>query len=104
MNDAWAVGGGGTTLHWNGTVWSSVPSGTTETLYGVWGSGPNDVWAVTSAGDLWRLFLGRYEKLMLNGQETHVGWAWDKVGTDDNHFPERFTPISFSSEYVEDLR
>jgi hypothetical protein len=55
------------------------------------------------AGDVWRLFLGRYEKLLLNGAETHVGWAWDKIGTNDNHYPERFTPIAFTTEYVEDL-
>lgn len=54
-------------------------------------------------GDIWRLFLGRFEKLMLNGKETHVGWAWDKIGTDDNHYPERFTEICFTSQYVEDL-
>jgi hypothetical protein len=28
--------------------WSVSPSGTTSDLYGVWGSGPNDVWAVGS--------------------------------------------------------
>jgi hypothetical protein len=56
-----------------------------------------------TAGDVWRLFVGRYEKLMLNGEETHVGWAWDKIGTDDNHYPERFTPIVFTTDYVEDL-
>src|SRR6516225_9859230 len=27
-------------------LWTSVPSGTTNSLFGVWGSGPNDVWAV----------------------------------------------------------
>lgn len=54
-------------------------------------------------GDIWRLFLGRYEKMMLNGLETHAGWAWDKIGTDDNHYPERFTPITFSHAFVEDL-
>lgn len=52
---------------------------------------------------VWRLFLGRYEKLMLNGEESHVGWAWDKIGTNDNHYPERFTPITFTTDYVEDL-
>jgi hypothetical protein len=53
--------------------------------------------------DIWRLFLGRYEKMMLNGEETHVGWAWDKIGTNDNHYPERFTAVSFTPECIEDL-
>lgn len=54
-------------------------------------------------GDIWRLFLGRYQKLLLNGEEIHVGWAWDKIGTGDNHYPERFTEITFTTDYVEDL-
>lgn len=54
-------------------------------------------------GGIWRLFLGRYEKLRVNGQPVHAGWSWDKIGTNDNHFPERFTPICFSSRFVEDL-
>jgi hypothetical protein len=40
------VGIGGRIYHFNGTAWSSVPSGTTDTLYGVWGSSASDVWAV----------------------------------------------------------
>jgi hypothetical protein len=44
-NDVWAVGRGGTILHWNDSAWTAVPSSTTANLFGVWGSGPNDVWA-----------------------------------------------------------
>jgi len=33
-------------LHWNGYGWSRVNSGTTANLTAVWGTGPNDVWAV----------------------------------------------------------
>ena len=32
-----------------------------------------------------------------------VGWAWDVSGSTDNHVPERFTPIQFSTAYVDDL-
>src|SRR5580704_2485482 len=64
-NDVWAVGGGSASgptdgnfgpsviLHWNGSVWSSAswspPPGDSTVLQGVWGSGPDDVWAVGSA-------------------------------------------------------
>jgi hypothetical protein len=64
-NDVWAVGGGsssgptdgnfgpGVILHWNGSVWSSAswspPPGDRTVLQGVWGSGPDDVWAVGGA-------------------------------------------------------
>ncbi len=44
--DVWAVGGGGTALHWDGTAWSSVATGTTAGLVSVHGTAHNDVWAV----------------------------------------------------------
>ena len=47
-------------------------------------------------GDMWRIFLARYEKMMMSGQDTHVGWAWNRIGDPDNHIPERFTRIHFS--------
>ena len=43
-------GGSGTILHWDGTGWSGVPSGTTSDLSAVWGSGASDVWVVGSSG------------------------------------------------------
>lgn len=52
-------------------------------------------------GDEWRLQFARYEKLLSTGQ--HVGWAWDPVGSADNHRPEAFTPIRFGDQDVETL-
>ena len=49
-SDVWAVGQAGTILHWDGSAWTSVPSGTTNGLLGVWGSGASDVWAVGERG------------------------------------------------------
>jgi hypothetical protein len=57
---------------------------------------PND-------GDLWRIFFGRYQKMILNGTEIHPGWAWDTIGSSDNHLPERFTHVHFSETYIEDM-
>jgi hypothetical protein len=48
--DVWTVGRFGTILHWDGSAWTSIPSGTPATLYGVWGSGAGDVWAVGYGG------------------------------------------------------
>jgi hypothetical protein len=53
-NDAFAVGEGGTILHWNGTAWSPMTSGTTQALLAVWGSGPGDVFAVGTTGTILR--------------------------------------------------
>jgi len=47
-NDVWAVGAGGSVLHWDGSAWTSASVGTAQSLYAVWGSGPSDVWAVSS--------------------------------------------------------
>src|SRR5207237_5473138 len=45
-SDVWAVGDMGVILHWNGSGWSQVPSGTTKYLRCIWGRSSNDVWAV----------------------------------------------------------
>src|SRR5262249_6197639 len=52
--DVWAVGAGGTILHFDGTTWAATPSGTTEAIYAIWGSGPTDLWAVSSAQKILR--------------------------------------------------
>ena len=44
----WAVGRGGTIVHFDGAQWHTPESGTTETLNAVFGLSPSDVWA---AGD-----------------------------------------------------
>ena len=43
-NDFWIVGYGGTILHWDGTAWSGVQSGTTLSLFDIWGTVPDYVW------------------------------------------------------------
>jgi hypothetical protein len=50
-----AVGDDGTIMHYNGSVWSSMPnpvSGTTIHLYGIWGSSSSDVFAVGEKGTI----------------------------------------------------
>ena len=49
-NDVFAVGYGGTILHYDGATWSAMNSSTTNFLYGVWGSASNDVFAVGAGG------------------------------------------------------
>lgn len=44
-NDIWVVGNGGTILHYDGTQWTQVTSGTTADLVSVSVRGPDDVWA-----------------------------------------------------------
>ena len=73
--DVWAVGENGTILHWDGTAWSASASGTTSALWGVWGSGPSDVYAV---GDT------------TTGEATVLHWngaAWSTVSTPADGYP-----------------
>lgn len=51
-------------------------------------------------GDEWRIFFGRYQKLSLSGATVHAGWSWDPIGSGDNHVPEKFTPIRFTTASV----
>ncbi|MBN9159968.1 MAG: hypothetical protein BGO98_37350 [Myxococcales bacterium 68-20] len=46
--DVWAVGSGGTIIHWDGASWTRVPIAYGETLRSVGGSGISDVWIVSS--------------------------------------------------------
>jgi hypothetical protein len=55
--DVYAVGWGGTILHYDGSSWSRMSSGTDRDLRGVWGSsgadsGPPDIYAVGWGGTI----------------------------------------------------
>ena len=47
-NDVWAIGSGGTIMHYDGETWVETPSGVLDTLNAIWGSGPNDIWIVST--------------------------------------------------------
>ena len=51
-DDIWAVGAGGTILHWTKERWTSEPSPVSTDLKSVWGSGAADIWAVGSGGTI----------------------------------------------------
>jgi hypothetical protein len=54
-------------------------------------------------GDVWRMFFGRFQKLMPGGVELqpHPAWAWNKHGVYDTHVPECFTRIHFTEQCVD---
>jgi hypothetical protein len=49
-SDAFAVGQGGTVLHYNGTTWTAQASGTSSDLHGVWSASATSVFAVGDGG------------------------------------------------------
>lgn len=44
--DVWAVGTGGTIVHWDGTTWAASPTKDGANLAGVWAWSADDAWAV----------------------------------------------------------
>lgn len=50
--EAWAVGHGGTIVHFEGDRETVVRSGTSESLRAVWGAARNDIWAVGPRGTI----------------------------------------------------
>jgi hypothetical protein len=51
-SDVFAVGEDGTILHYDGSVWSTQPSGTGSFLLGVYGTSSSDIWAVGGYGTI----------------------------------------------------
>jgi hypothetical protein len=44
-NDMYAVGDGGTILHFDGGSWTKMPSGTTKDIGNIWGTSDQNIWA-----------------------------------------------------------
>jgi hypothetical protein len=61
--DVWAVGAGGTIVHWEGSKWSVVPSGTTYTLNAIGGSGVDDFWILSAPEVVLRPDGGAFERV-----------------------------------------
>jgi hypothetical protein len=56
-SDVWAVGSGGTVIHWDGTAWtpSAIPPNPAEvrnTFFAVGGTGPDDVWVASTTSTI----------------------------------------------------
>lgn len=52
------------------------------------------------SGDTWRIFFGRFQKLLASGQEIqpHPAWVLSKHGVYDTHFPECFPYVHLVDE------
>lgn len=55
-----------------------------------------------AAGDVWRMFFGRFQLLHIAGKEVepHPAWAWNRHGLYDTHIPECFTRVHFSGAVI----
>ena len=54
-------------------------------------------------GDIWKLFLGRFQNFYFAERKVQAAWCWTPHGIADTHQPEKFTPLIFSTQSVEEL-
>jgi hypothetical protein len=80
-SDVFAVGSGGTILHYNGGTWSSMTSGTTNYIYGIWGSSGSDVFAAGSGGTILH-YNGSTWSSMASGTTNNIYGIWGSSGSD----------------------
>jgi hypothetical protein len=52
--DVWAVGSGGSIVHWDGTAWIATPTDSSNTFNAVLGTSPTDIWAVSMTDVIYR--------------------------------------------------
>lgn len=52
QSDLWAAGDGGLVLHFDGSSWAGLPSGTVQGLTSIWGPAPNSVWITGEQGTI----------------------------------------------------
>jgi hypothetical protein len=88
-DDIFAVGGSGTILHYDGSGWSEMESGTTADLRGVWGTAPDDVFVMGGNrhwnGSTWSGGVGPniYRKVWGNGPNDVFAAGLQVVGHND---------------------
>ncbi len=47
------------------------------------------------SGDVWNMFLGRFQKIAIGDKEHQAAWCVTPHGRYDTHMPEKFTPVVF---------
>lgn len=48
-------------------------------------------------GDIWNMFLGRFQKIAIGDKEHQAAWCVTPHGRYDTHMPEKFTPVVFEA-------
>jgi len=80
-SDVFAVGWDGTILHYDGSSWSSMSSGTSNGLAEVWGSSGSDVFAVGSWGTIVH-YDGSSWSSMSSDTSHRLEGVWGSSGSD----------------------
>jgi hypothetical protein len=81
-SDVFAVGQYGTLLHYDGTGWSAMNSGTTKHLNGVWGKSESDVFAVGSQGTILHYNGATWSAMSSGTTMAYLNGVWGSSGSD----------------------
>lgn len=81
-SDVWAVGDFGAILHYNGSAWQAVDSGTTEHLRSVWAGSAQDVLVVGDNGKILRSTGAAFSAMTSNTTQALRG-VWGNSSADE---------------------
>jgi len=93
-SNLYTVGQRGTILHYDGTGWDEIPSGTRKTLYSVWGSSGSDVYAVGQNGTILH-YNGSEWYTMEAPTKRHLYAVWGSSGSDVYAVGQRGTILHY---------
>ncbi len=75
------IGSARLVLKWNGSTWMQQPTRTTSNLLGIWGSAPNNVWAVGAGGTILK-WDGSAWAAQASGSSSELLGVWGSAPTD----------------------
>lgn len=86
-NDVWAVGvlagGGGRVAHYDGSTWTdAASSGSWPAIQSVWGFGPQDIWAVGTAGAIYHRSGTTWSRLAVSPTTANLLSVWGASADD----------------------
>ncbi len=96
-SNVYAVGVDGTILHYNGSSWSAMSSGTAEDLNDVWGSGPGNIFAVGNSGIIVR-YNGQAWSNMSSGTTEDLNAIWGSSSSNVLAFGRNGTIIRYGPD------
>jgi hypothetical protein len=97
--DVFAVGVGGTILHYDGSKWSAMTSGTTNYLAGIWGTSHSDVYAVGYGGTILHYDGTKWNTLKTDSYYSYLRCIWGSNDADIFAAGETESGIGFISYY-----
>ena len=94
-SNVYAVGDGGTILHYNGVKWSPMASPTTQTLNGLFGLSADSIFAVGNGGTILR-YNGSSWSTMSSGTSEALRGVWGSSSTDMFAVGDRGTILRYN--------